>query len=151
MWRSFKRFLHIQICRKFRGLGCVTRALVLAWFTQPSPRIVLHICTFTEQILIHSINLVMQNVKSLMVRKTGFTENGPLSHLLYQGFAQFRALRRDGLTIRVGRNSTNTETDYILSDVTHVKTQEAAKVDPHQPWHSHYGHTWSHSIKGEEA
>ena len=35
----------LQICRKICGLGCVTRALVLAWFTQPSPCIFLHICT----------------------------------------------------------------------------------------------------------
>ena len=35
----------IQICRKIHWLGCVTRALVLASFTQPIPRILLHICT----------------------------------------------------------------------------------------------------------
>ena len=33
----------------------------------------------------------------------------------------FRALRRGGLTIRVGRNAINTEADHILPDVTHVK------------------------------
>ena len=37
--------VNLQICRKIRGLGCVTRALVLAWFTQPSPRIFLLICS----------------------------------------------------------------------------------------------------------
>ena len=35
-------WMHVQICRKICGLGCVTRALVHAWFTQPSPRIFLH-------------------------------------------------------------------------------------------------------------
>ena len=34
----------LQICRKICWLGCVTRALVHAWFTQPSPRIFLHFC-----------------------------------------------------------------------------------------------------------
>ena len=29
----------VQICRKICGLGCVTRALVRAWFTQPSPNV----------------------------------------------------------------------------------------------------------------
>ena len=37
--------LYVQICRKICGLGCVTRTLVHAWLTQPSPRIFLHICT----------------------------------------------------------------------------------------------------------
>ena len=37
----------IQICRKICGLGCVTRALVHAWFTQPSPRIFLHFCIYS--------------------------------------------------------------------------------------------------------
>ena len=35
----------VQKCRKICGLGCVTRALVHSWFTQPSPRIFLHFCT----------------------------------------------------------------------------------------------------------
>ena len=33
----------------------------------------------------------------------------------------FRVLKRDGLTIRVGLNSVNTEADHVLPDVTHVK------------------------------
>ena len=33
----------------------------------------------------------------------------------------FRALKRDGISIRVGRNSINTEADHVLADVTHVK------------------------------
>ena len=33
----------------------------------------------------------------------------------------FRALKRGGLPIRVGRNSINTEADHVLPDVTHVK------------------------------
>ena len=41
----FKR-RKVQMCRKICGLGCVTRALVNAWFTQPSPRIFWHFCTF---------------------------------------------------------------------------------------------------------
>ena len=36
--------LQLQICRKICGLGCVTRALVPAVFTQPSPHIFLHFC-----------------------------------------------------------------------------------------------------------
>ena len=35
----------VQICRKICGLGCVTRALVHAWFTQPSPNV--YSCIFT--------------------------------------------------------------------------------------------------------
>ena len=35
----------LQICRKIRGLGCVTHAPVHAGFTQPSPHIFLHFCT----------------------------------------------------------------------------------------------------------
>ena len=35
---------NVQIRSIVCGLGCVTRALVRAWFTQPSPRIFLHFC-----------------------------------------------------------------------------------------------------------
>ena len=37
---------NVQMCRKICGLGCVTRALVHAWFTQPSPRIFLYFCMY---------------------------------------------------------------------------------------------------------
>ena len=40
MWRAER----VHICRKICGLGCVTPALVHAWFTQPGPRIFLHFC-----------------------------------------------------------------------------------------------------------
>ena len=33
----------------------------------------------------------------------------------------FRALKRNGVTIRVGRSSINTEAEYHLPDVLHVK------------------------------
>ena len=42
---AFHSIGYIQICRKICGLGCVTRALVRPWFTQPSPRIFLHFCS----------------------------------------------------------------------------------------------------------
>ena len=34
----------VQMCSKICGLGCVNRALVHAWFTQPRPRIFRHFC-----------------------------------------------------------------------------------------------------------
>ena len=41
---SHSHLCTLQICRKIRGLGCVTRTLVCMRFTQPSPHIFLHIC-----------------------------------------------------------------------------------------------------------
>ena len=35
---------YLQMCGKIRGLGCVTRALAHARFTQPRPHIFLHFC-----------------------------------------------------------------------------------------------------------
>ena len=39
----------IQICRKIRGIGCVTRALARARFTQHSPHIFLYFCIHGEK------------------------------------------------------------------------------------------------------
>ena len=36
---------YVQICRKIRGLGCVSNVRARVRVTQPSPRIFLHICT----------------------------------------------------------------------------------------------------------
>ena len=44
-WFVFNKSIYLQKCRKIHGLGCVTRDLVRAWFTQPSPHIFLHFCT----------------------------------------------------------------------------------------------------------
>ena len=59
----------IQICRKIRGLGCVTRALVLSWFTQPRPRIFLHICIPTLQRRLTFLIFVKMILKNFKVHK----------------------------------------------------------------------------------
>ena len=48
-FHSHAWYICIQICRKICGLGCMTRALVHAWFMQPGPHIFLHFCIQVEE------------------------------------------------------------------------------------------------------
>ena len=51
----------IQKCRKIRGLGCVNQACTRARFTQPSPHILLHICTMIDKLIMKSCVTLAQS------------------------------------------------------------------------------------------
>ena len=91
MWIQDK----IQICRKICGLGCVTRSVVHAWFTQPCPRILLHFCIFWKvgrqeyRVRLPSCMLTRTSMFNAQVQqmtegfsKTGFLAQCPNNHVI---------------------------------------------------------------------
>ena len=58
----------IQIYRKICVLGCVTHALVRAWFTQPSPHIFLHFCTSIASVTFPIFIFILQTHLTLKLR-----------------------------------------------------------------------------------
>ena len=60
---------YVQICRKICGLGCVTRTLVRALVTKPSPCIFLHFCRWNKISIHEHSSIFPRKISDIFVWK----------------------------------------------------------------------------------